>query len=195
MDVDPYQALGVPPTAIKSEVTAAYRTMAQLFHPDRYAEAPEHVRLEAERRMKELNDAYNFVRKATPVQVQGIRRTRQSEKRERARTTPSTAPNFGVPWDVAQRERAQQSAKAHAARMAREQSSRNGKAVARPKPPRQYPSTLFGLGEALHTNKVPCRTCRSLEWLPEGWSDRLDDLDFFCSSCDRLLISRRFGGR
>lgn len=195
MDVDPYQALGVPPTATKAEITAAYRTMAQLFHPDRYAEAPEHVRHEAERRMKELNDAYAYARKATPVEAQHFKRARQTDKRERTRKTAAPAPNFGVPWEDAQRERAQQSARAHAARMAREQAVHNGKAVARAKPPRQFPSTLSGLGEALHTNKVSCRTCRSLEWLPAGWSDRLDDLDFFCSVCDRLLISRRFGSR
>lgn len=195
MDVDPYQALGVPPTATKSELTAAYRTMAQLFHPDRYAEAPEHVRKEAERRMKELNDAYRFARKATPVEAQHFKRAKQTQRRERARTTPSPPPNFGVPWEEAQRERAQQSAMAHAARMAREQAAHNGRAVPRQKPARQYPSTLAGMGEALHTNKIPCRSCRSLEWLPPGWSDRLDELDFFCSVCDRLLISRRFDGR
>lgn len=191
MDVDPYQALGVPPTATKSELTAAYRTMAQLFHPDRYAEAPEHVRKEAERRMKELNDAYTFARKATPVEAQQFKRSNQAQRRERARKTPTAAPNFGVPWDVAQRERAQQSAMAHAARMAREQAAHNGRAVARAKPAKEFPSTLSGLGEALHTNKVVCRTCQSLEWLPAGWSDHLDELDFFCSVCGRLLISRR----
>lgn len=192
MDVNPYQALGVPPTATASELTAAYRTMAQLFHPDRYAEAPENVRREAERRMKELNDAYEFARKASPVQVKLANSAHKRERMERKKAAQST--NFGVPWEVAQRERAEQSAKAHAARMAREQASHNGKAVARPKPSRQHPSTLAGLGEALHTNKVVCRRCRSIQWLPAGWSDHLDDLDFFCSVCDRLLISRRFAG-
>ena len=196
--MNPYQALGVPATATPAEITAAYRTMAQLFHPDRYAEAPENVRREAERRMKELNDAYDFARKATPVQMRVVRSTHQRERMERKKAAqssqPAQPPNFGVPWEVAQRERAEQSAKAHAARMAREQAAHNGKAVVRPKPARQHPSTLSGLGEALHTNKVVCRRCRSIEWLPAGWSNRLDELDFFCSVCDRLLISRRFGG-
>ena len=192
MDVNPYQALGVPSTASPSEITAAYRVMAQMFHPDRYAEAPESVRREAERRMKELNDAYEFARKATPAQV---RLVKSAHNRQRTtRTTPPPAPNMGVPWDVAARERAEQSAKAHAARQARERTAHNGKAVARAKPSKQFPSTLSGLGEALHTNNVVCRRCRSIEWLPAGWSERLDDLDFFCSACDRLLISRRFSG-
>lgn len=195
MHVDPYQALGVPPTATKSELTAAYRTMAQLFHPDRYVEAPEHVRHEAERRMKELNDAYAFARKATPAEARHFTRIKKTAQRERARAEPPPPANMGVPWDEAQRERATQSAKAHAERMMREQAGHNGKAVARAKPARQFPSTLAGLGEALHTNKTPCRTCRSLQWLPDGWSDQLDELDFFCSECDRLLLSRRFGAR
>lgn len=193
MDVNPYQALGVAPTASPEELTAAYRTMAQLFHPDRYAEAPENVRREAERRMKELNDAYDFARRATPEEVQ---RLQAAWKRQRAARKPKPAPppNFGVPWEVAQRERAEQSVRAHAARAARERSAHNGRAVARPKPARQHPPALAGLGEALHTNKVVCRRCRSIEWLPPGWSQRLDDLDFFCSVCDRLLLSRRFAG-
>ena len=192
MEVNPYQALGVPPTATMPEVTAAYRTMAQIFHPDRYAEAPEAVRLEAERRMKELNDAYDFVRKATPVE---LKRAQTAHKRTRAdRSTPPKKPNLGVPWEVAQRERAEQAAKAHADRMAREKASHNGQAVPRPKPARQYPSALAGLGEALHTNNVVCRRCRSIQWLPAGWANRLDDLDFFCSVCNRLLISRHFAG-
>lgn len=190
MDVDPYQALGVPATATPAQITAAYRVMAQLFHPDRYAEAPEPVRREAERRMKELNDAYDFARKASPVQVRRVQAASRRDRQERKK--PAPAPNFGVPWEVAQRERAEQSARAHAARMAREQAAHNGKAVARPKPARQHPSTLAGLGEALHTNKIPCRRCRSLQWLPAGWSDHLDDLDFFCGVCDRLLLSRSF---
>ena len=192
MDVNPYQALGVPRTASLPEITAAYRTMAQIFHPDRYAEAPEPVRLEAERRMKELNDAYDFVRTATPAE---LKRAQTAHRRPRAENSrPPKKPNLGVPWEVAQKERADQAAKAHADRMARERASHNGQAVARPKPARQYPSTLAGMGEALHTNNVVCRRCRSIEWLPAGWSKRLDELDFFCSVCGRLLISRSFAG-
>ena len=195
MDIDPYQALGVPPTAKKAEVTAAYRLMAQLFHPDRWVDAAEPVRHEAERRMKELNEAYRFVRKATTDDVDRSRRTTQNKRRERAKSEWKPPSNFGVPWDVAQQERAKQSAQAHAERMARESTVHNGRAIARTKPARQFPTTLNGLGEALHTNKVTCRTCKSLEWLPGGWSARLDEFDYFCSVCDRLLISRRFVGK
>lgn len=189
MDVNPYQALGVPSSASAAEVTAAYRTMAQIFHPDRYATAPEAVRLEAERRMKELNEAYDFVRKASPVQVRLVRTAQQRERTQRKKAAQST--NLGVPWDVAQRERVEQSRAAAAARQARERAAHNGKAVPRRKPSAPFPNTVAGLGEALHTNKVVCRRCRSIEWLPAGWKERLDDTDFFCSVCDRLLLSRR----
>ncbi|MGH9282106.1 MAG: J domain-containing protein [Acidimicrobiales bacterium] len=191
MDINPYQALGVPSTAGKAEITAAYRIMAQLFHPDRYAEAPEPVRREAERRMKELNEAYKWARNATPIEM---RRVNDAANRQRTarKKSPDRPPNFGVPFEQAQRERAEQSVKAHAARLARERAAKNGRAVGRPKPVRQNPSTLAGLGEALHTNNIPCRRCRSIQWLPPGWSTRLDELDFYCGDCDRLLLSRSF---
>ena len=46
------------------------------------------------------------------------------------------------------------------------------------------------MGEALHTNKVTCRDCRSIQWLPSGWKDQLDSLEFYCSICQRLLLAR-----
>ncbi len=190
MDVNPYQALGVASSASATEVTVAYRTMAQIFHPDRYATAPEAVRLEAERRMKELNEAYDFARKASPAQVRLVHTAHQRERTQRKKASQST--NMGVPWEVAQRERAEQSRAAAAARLARERAAHNGRAIPRRKPAMPYPNTLAGLGEALHTNNVVCRRCRSIEWLPAGWTARLDDTDFFCSVCDRLLLSRRF---
>ena len=195
MDINPYQAVGVPSTANKAEITAAFRVMAQLFHPDRYAEAPEAVRREAERRMKELNEAYKWARNATPMEMRRV--TDKAKQRRTAATTarkaPDAPPNFGVPFEQAQRERAEQSVKAHAERQARERATKNGRAVGRAKPGRPLPSTLAGLGEALHTNNIPCRRCRSIQWLPPGWSARLDELDFFCGDCDRLLLSRSFG--
>ena len=54
----PYEILGVSKEATRDEVQHAYRTLAQIYHPDRYREASASVRREAERRMKELTAAY-----------------------------------------------------------------------------------------------------------------------------------------
>jgi hypothetical protein len=50
--------LGVRPTASLPEITAAYRALAQQYHPDRHATQPREFRELAERRMKEINAAY-----------------------------------------------------------------------------------------------------------------------------------------
>ncbi len=54
----PYEVLQISPSAKRDEVTAAYRQMARLYHPDKVASlAPEFQEL-AELRMKEINAAY-----------------------------------------------------------------------------------------------------------------------------------------
>lgn len=50
---DPYQVLGVSPSASDDEVKAAYRRLAKQYHPDRNNGSPE-----AERKMMQVNDAY-----------------------------------------------------------------------------------------------------------------------------------------
>jgi hypothetical protein len=55
---DPYLILQVPYSATEEEIVAAYRRMAQMYHPDKVATmAPEFKEL-ADTRMKELNSAY-----------------------------------------------------------------------------------------------------------------------------------------
>lgn len=65
MSEDPYAVLGVPAGASAQEVAEAYRVLAQIYHPDRYAEAPARVRAEATRRMQAVNTAYALVRGGT----------------------------------------------------------------------------------------------------------------------------------
>ena len=62
MSQDPFAVLGVPRSASAQEVAEAYRTLAQIYHPDRYAEAPARVQAEATRRMQAVNTAYAQVR-------------------------------------------------------------------------------------------------------------------------------------
>ncbi|MGQ0744485.1 MAG: J domain-containing protein [Acidimicrobiales bacterium] len=173
----PYEVLGVGPKAKQAEITAAFRVLAQIFHPDRFADAPAAVQREAERRMSEVNEAYAFFRTGS--------RGDTSEARVRAARAAA-----GVPWHEQVRARAAAEAKAKEVRRAKEQSAHNGRAVARPRtsPTRKF--ALAGMGEALHTNKVVCRDCKSIQWLPDGWSDQLNAVEFYCSSCSRLLLAR-----
>ena len=59
---DPYAVLGVAPSASDDEVRAAYRARSMLLHPDLHQGRPEPVRLEAERAMVQLTEAYEAVR-------------------------------------------------------------------------------------------------------------------------------------
>jgi hypothetical protein len=59
--VDPYAVLGVRPGSSEREVAAAYKELAKRFHPDRGGGA------EGERRMTEINVAYELLRGAEPA--------------------------------------------------------------------------------------------------------------------------------
>lgn len=58
--LNPYQTLNISPNATDEEITKAYRTLAKKYHPDLHPDDPL-----AERKMKEINQAYD--------QVQSIR--------------------------------------------------------------------------------------------------------------------------
>ena len=64
--VDPLDVLGVRPGAAPEEVTAAYRTLAKRWHPDRATGDARRAR-EAERRMAEINAAYEALREGGPT--------------------------------------------------------------------------------------------------------------------------------
>jgi len=75
--LDPYQVLQVSPTAEQEVLNAAYRALAMKYHPDRQA-----GRI-AERRMAELNAAWELVRTAAA-------REAFDRGRLRASATPGT---------------------------------------------------------------------------------------------------------
>lgn len=184
-ELPPYQILGVSPTATSAEINAAYKVLAQIFHPDRYADSPEGVRREAELRMKALNDAYALARKGHLIS-----RPTQPAGPARAPGGPGQAAWAGVPWHEACRRRAEQAARANEARQARERETASGTAVPLSRNGRPFPSVMTGLGLAMHTNNITCKGCRTLQWLPEGWKESLDHTVYVCSSCQRLILSR-----
>lgn len=56
---DPYQILGISPTASDDEVKAAYRDLAKKYHPDNYADNP--LSELAQEKMQEINEAYDTI--------------------------------------------------------------------------------------------------------------------------------------
>jgi curved DNA-binding protein CbpA len=73
---DPFQVLGLPPDATLSEARAAYRRLAELFHPDRLRGLREDVQTEGARRMRDATEAMRTIRERynRPLVAPGRRR-------------------------------------------------------------------------------------------------------------------------
>lgn len=56
---DPYEVLGVPRSASKDQVKAAYRELAKKYHPDNYVGSP--LADVANEKMQEINEAYDAI--------------------------------------------------------------------------------------------------------------------------------------
>ncbi len=59
----PYEVLGVKPNASRSELAAKYRELVQQYHPDKVAHLAPEFREVAEQRMKEINAAYDLLKR------------------------------------------------------------------------------------------------------------------------------------
>jgi DnaJ-domain-containing protein 1 len=59
-----FEVLGVAPTASLDEIKTAYRERARQYHPDRVQGLGKEFGEIAERKMKELNSAYNYALRA-----------------------------------------------------------------------------------------------------------------------------------
>jgi curved DNA-binding protein CbpA len=86
--LDPYDVLGIARGATLEEAKAAYRRLAQLFHPDRLEGLPSAVQAEGARRMREANDAIRVVnaRYGRPLRAPGHHSSRKGEPTGEATT-------------------------------------------------------------------------------------------------------------
>jgi hypothetical protein len=71
--LDPYDVLGIARDATLEEARAAYRRLAQLFHPDRLHDLRPAVQAEGARRMREANEAIREInaRSGRPLRAPG----------------------------------------------------------------------------------------------------------------------------
>lgn len=66
---NPYEVLGISPSATNEEVKKAYRELAKKYHPDNYADSP--LSDLAEEKMKEINEAYDEILKMRAGEANG----------------------------------------------------------------------------------------------------------------------------
>jgi curved DNA-binding protein CbpA len=59
-----FEILGIRPTEDERVIREAFVRLARIYHPDRFVGQPDDVRLEAERRMKDLTVAYESLQRA-----------------------------------------------------------------------------------------------------------------------------------
>ena len=85
MQSQAFETLGIEPTVDGRAIRAAFVRIARIYHPDRFADQPDDVRLEAERRMKEASAAYELLRASNEVITTGKSVFNDKDLQERAR--------------------------------------------------------------------------------------------------------------
>jgi DnaJ-class molecular chaperone len=64
-----FKMLGLSASATPAEISAAYRQLAQMYHPDKVAGLAPEFQVLAEKRMKEINAAYELLKeRGNPTQ-------------------------------------------------------------------------------------------------------------------------------
>lgn len=63
----PFAVLGVTASASWKEISRAHRALVSELHPDRYVDADPVVRAAAERRVRDVNEAYSEIRRRRSV--------------------------------------------------------------------------------------------------------------------------------
>lgn len=58
---NPYEVLGVSPSASEEEIKSAYRALVKKYHPDKYQNNP--LADLAEEKLQEINEAYDYIMK------------------------------------------------------------------------------------------------------------------------------------
>ena len=203
---DPFAVLGLAPTASRREITEAYRALAREHHPDRHAKSSARRRREAERRMQELNEAYRLARNRPAAPAYRGTNTVPSAALwlgTAPGTWARTAKRSGAVTEEerrlsqvqiaeAAREHEARTRVAQEIRLRADQEAGVGQARGQAKRRSHGGQTraLAGVGQALATNQMRCKGCRSLQTLPPGWQHHLDDTDYVCSGCQHVLLSR-----
>jgi len=85
MQSQAFATLGIEPTIDGRAIRVAFVRIARIYHPDRFADQPDDVRLEAERRMKEASAAYELLRASNKALSQGQSVLNDKDLQERAR--------------------------------------------------------------------------------------------------------------
>jgi len=63
----PFAVLGVTASSSWKEISKAHRALVSELHPDRYVDADPVVRAAAERRVRDVNEAYSEIRRRRSV--------------------------------------------------------------------------------------------------------------------------------
>lgn len=90
-----YSILGLKPGASQAEVKQAYRKLVKTWHPDRFGDRK--LKLEAEEKIKLINEAYNQLKFYQPTTKQSYQTTQKKQTKVYTdRSNAETFYNWGV---------------------------------------------------------------------------------------------------